>query len=477
MDDLIQQGIDAYKAGDIEMARKVLSEAVARFPNDERAWGYLCNVCTEDQDRIYCLKQMIKINPGNQKTRNALLTFGIEPPIESKVEDHQERTFGDSLDALPDATPIEPENKPAFEFMSLMDDEINPAGEPESGAFSSGELELSNPQQATEYLREILQKQAAEEASTKPGKAGTFEGKEPENKIWWPLIISLAVLVVISLLVTGWLINLGKSGQGPLAKLATATFTPTFTSTNTPAPTKTTNPTLTPTITHTPRATFTLIVVNSPTSTVTFTAGPTRTSTWTPWPTYAPSITVTFTKTPAETRWPNNTPTSTRDPLATQGATVLPASSPTSKPVSGSTKTATPVAFPSVTLPPTATPNSNISGPETLTTSFTDFCSTMAAMSEADQINWLKSHPLTMVGPWRGKIVRYTSGNSVFIQVDGVGKYPTGSNILYSSLKNAYSLNKSYDIFGTLLSFSGSGSHCLASLRADDRESQNIEIP
>jgi hypothetical protein len=82
-----------------------------------------------------------------------------------------------------------------------------------------------------------------------------------------------------------------------------------------------------------------------------------------------------------------------------------------------------------------------------------------------------------MVGPWRGKIVRYTSGNSVFIQVDGVGNYPAGSNILYSSLKNAYSLNKSYDIFGMLLSFSGSGSHCLASLRADERESQNIEIP
>jgi uncharacterized RDD family membrane protein YckC len=68
MNDLIQQGVNAFKSGDKQIARKYLTAAIKEFPDNERAWGWMYNVCGTDQERIHCLKQMIRINPNNEKT-------------------------------------------------------------------------------------------------------------------------------------------------------------------------------------------------------------------------------------------------------------------------------------------------------------------------------------------------------------------------------------------------------------------------
>jgi hypothetical protein len=73
MDDQLKQGAAAYKAGDIETAKKLFIGAVRQYPDDERAWGWLGHVSSTDQERIICLKQMIRINPHNEKARNNLL--------------------------------------------------------------------------------------------------------------------------------------------------------------------------------------------------------------------------------------------------------------------------------------------------------------------------------------------------------------------------------------------------------------------
>jgi hypothetical protein len=67
MDDLIRQGIDAFRAGKREEARKLLLTAVKQNPDSESAWGWLYNVAEKDKDRIYCLKQVLRINPNNEK--------------------------------------------------------------------------------------------------------------------------------------------------------------------------------------------------------------------------------------------------------------------------------------------------------------------------------------------------------------------------------------------------------------------------
>jgi len=72
MDDLIQQGVNAFKSGDHETARKLLINAVKQYPDNERAWGWMYNVCRNDKERIHCLKQVVRINPKNEKANQLL---------------------------------------------------------------------------------------------------------------------------------------------------------------------------------------------------------------------------------------------------------------------------------------------------------------------------------------------------------------------------------------------------------------------
>jgi hypothetical protein len=84
MDDLIQKGADAFRAGNRDEARKLLLTAVKQTPNSERAWGWLYNVTNNDQERVHCLKEMLRINPKNEKA-NGLLNqlLNNEPPLQS----------------------------------------------------------------------------------------------------------------------------------------------------------------------------------------------------------------------------------------------------------------------------------------------------------------------------------------------------------------------------------------------------------
>jgi hypothetical protein len=67
MDELVKQGIEALRAGKRDEARKLLLTAVKQNPDSESAWGWLYNVAGNDKERIYCLEQVLRINPNNEK--------------------------------------------------------------------------------------------------------------------------------------------------------------------------------------------------------------------------------------------------------------------------------------------------------------------------------------------------------------------------------------------------------------------------
>jgi hypothetical protein len=67
MADLLQQGITAYQTGKRDDSRKLFIAAIHQNPNDESAWGWMYNVCDNDKERIDCLKQVLRINPSNEK--------------------------------------------------------------------------------------------------------------------------------------------------------------------------------------------------------------------------------------------------------------------------------------------------------------------------------------------------------------------------------------------------------------------------
>lgn len=79
MDDLLQQGITAYKAGKREEARKIFIAVVKQNPENELAWGWMYQTSNNDKERIYCLKQMLRINPKNDKP-SQLLNELLSPP-------------------------------------------------------------------------------------------------------------------------------------------------------------------------------------------------------------------------------------------------------------------------------------------------------------------------------------------------------------------------------------------------------------
>lgn len=84
MDDLIQQGANALKSGDLETARRLLAQAVKQQPDNERAWGWMYNACNTGQERIHCLKQILRINPHNEKANQALNELiGFTAPLET----------------------------------------------------------------------------------------------------------------------------------------------------------------------------------------------------------------------------------------------------------------------------------------------------------------------------------------------------------------------------------------------------------
>jgi hypothetical protein len=85
MDNLLEQGIAAYKAGKRDEARKIFIALVKQEPDNERAWGWMYQVSNTDQERIHCMKQALRINPANEKAKQILgsLMMGQDFPFDS----------------------------------------------------------------------------------------------------------------------------------------------------------------------------------------------------------------------------------------------------------------------------------------------------------------------------------------------------------------------------------------------------------
>ncbi len=86
MDDLLQQGIIAYKAGKRDEARKYFIAAIKQDRDNERAWQFMYNVANDDKERLSCLQQILRINPKNEKASVLLNQLNnVEIPSQTTV--------------------------------------------------------------------------------------------------------------------------------------------------------------------------------------------------------------------------------------------------------------------------------------------------------------------------------------------------------------------------------------------------------
>jgi tetratricopeptide (TPR) repeat protein len=69
---LYDQAMVAIKANRLDEAKDLLSKVVSADPNNEQAWFWLADVHSDLKQTIYCLQQVIALNPNNTKARDSL---------------------------------------------------------------------------------------------------------------------------------------------------------------------------------------------------------------------------------------------------------------------------------------------------------------------------------------------------------------------------------------------------------------------
>ena len=69
---LLREGIDAVRDGDKATARDRFEQVTELDENNERAWFYLAQVVDTDDEKRTCLKNVLVINPNNEKARQQM---------------------------------------------------------------------------------------------------------------------------------------------------------------------------------------------------------------------------------------------------------------------------------------------------------------------------------------------------------------------------------------------------------------------
>ncbi len=88
MAEKLQQAIQLIKSGDKQAGRKLLADLLAGDPRNETAWLWLAGVVDADEQRLYCVKQVLKLNPDNQAAQRALESLQQDqaPPPDDKAD-------------------------------------------------------------------------------------------------------------------------------------------------------------------------------------------------------------------------------------------------------------------------------------------------------------------------------------------------------------------------------------------------------
>lgn len=86
----LQEGIIAAKAGQYERARFRLLDVVQENQTNETAWFWLYHLFDNYEDRRICLENLITINPRNEWAHKELLRF-LDPSVSSQAGQNHSR--------------------------------------------------------------------------------------------------------------------------------------------------------------------------------------------------------------------------------------------------------------------------------------------------------------------------------------------------------------------------------------------------
>ncbi len=75
--ELLKKGIAAAQAKQNDQARALLQQAVRLDPTNETTWLWLSSVARDNQERIFCLRQLLNISPNNEMAIKGLRALGV----------------------------------------------------------------------------------------------------------------------------------------------------------------------------------------------------------------------------------------------------------------------------------------------------------------------------------------------------------------------------------------------------------------
>jgi hypothetical protein len=81
VNELVREGIAKFALGNRQEAHDLWRQAAALRPHDEDIWGALLSVVETVEDRHVCLKNIVAINPKNERATQQLRS--LEPIIEA----------------------------------------------------------------------------------------------------------------------------------------------------------------------------------------------------------------------------------------------------------------------------------------------------------------------------------------------------------------------------------------------------------
>lgn len=77
---LTQEALSAIKEGNRARARDLLTRLIKMEPQNAEHWVWMSAVVDTPKERIYCLKEALKLDPQNASARRGLTVLGVLPP-------------------------------------------------------------------------------------------------------------------------------------------------------------------------------------------------------------------------------------------------------------------------------------------------------------------------------------------------------------------------------------------------------------
>lgn len=78
--ELFKQADYTFQRGNRELAKKYLTDFLAAYPNDEKAWMLMARIVEEKERKVECYQRVLKLNPNNNEAKIGIVRVNSVSP-------------------------------------------------------------------------------------------------------------------------------------------------------------------------------------------------------------------------------------------------------------------------------------------------------------------------------------------------------------------------------------------------------------